>query len=327
MQIFYNAVSASKFKNLDRRVVMTKFRCILAVVAMTTLTGIFPDVAKAGYFSSGSFGGGFRSYFPNPVAPIPNYWSNPGSNSDSGGYDRSTQSPQPNSYVRNRNIPSTYEEALKRLESVPVFAVTNKEGVPILASIPNPKNKSKNVQIATFFVDPQDALSLIETLRNQKPDVGNSARVVVLSMRQAYDIKNKNKNKAESLMFEFLPSKQQTESAITVLKQNGQNVSKFNDIPLFYGTGGDNKGLLIIEQSKNKVIPFYFDKQDLLGMLDQLRQKNPRLSNTIKIEVTSLSKVFESLSKDNSPAMQQVTLVPERAALQFALHQLNNSKR
>jgi Tic22-like family len=212
-------------------------------------------------------------------------------------------------------------DALKRLEPIPVFAVTNKEGIPILASVANPKDKTKQVQIATFFMSQQDAQSLVTALKKQKPDVGNTAKVVALSMRQAYDMKMKNKDKAESLVFEFFPPKQQLDDAVAVLKQNGQDVKEFKDIPLFYSTGGKDKGLLTIEQGSNKVIPFYFNKQDLQGMLDQLKQKDPKLSSTIKIEVTSLSKILDSLLKESSAGIQQITLVPDKSALQFALEQ------
>ncbi|HEY9826328.1 MAG TPA: Tic22 family protein [Stenomitos sp.] len=212
-------------------------------------------------------------------------------------------------------------DALKRLDPIPVFAVTNKEGIPILASIANPKDKTKQLQVATFFMSQQDAQTLVNTLKTQKPDVGKDAKVLTLSMRQAYDIKTKNKSKADTLIFEFLPPKQQLQDALAVLKQNGQNIKEFNDIPLFYATGGADKGLLTIEQGTNKVIPFYFNKQDLQGMLDQLKQRDPKLSSSTKVEVTSLSRILDSLLKDNSAGIQQITLVPDRAALQFALEQ------
>lgn len=212
-------------------------------------------------------------------------------------------------------------DALKRLDPIPVFAVTNKEGIPILASIANPKDKTKQLQVATFFMSQQDAQTLVNTLKTQKPDVGKDAKVLTLSMRQAYDIKTKNKSKADTLIFEFLPPRQQLQDAVAVLKQNGQDIKEFNDIPLFYATGGADKGLLTIEQGTNKVIPFYFNKQDLQGMLDQLKQRDPKLSSSTKVEVTSLSKILDSLLKDNSAGIQQITLVPDRAALQFALEQ------
>jgi Tic22-like family len=212
-------------------------------------------------------------------------------------------------------------DALKRLEPIPVFTLTNAQGVPILASIANPKDKAKQIQIATFFMSQQDAQALLTSLQTKKPEIGKDAKILSLSMRQAYDIKIKNKSKADSLVFEFLPPKQQVDAALAVLKQNGQNVKEFPDIPLFYATGGADKGLLTLEQGKEKVIPFYFNKQDLQGMLDQLKQRDPKLSSTTKVQVTSLSKIIDSLIKENSAGIQQITLVPDRAALQYALQQ------
>lgn len=34
-------------------------------------------------------------------------------------------------------------EAVKRLETVPTFAVTDEKGSPVLAAVPNPKDKTK----------------------------------------------------------------------------------------------------------------------------------------------------------------------------------------
>lgn len=178
-------------------------------------------------------------------------------------------------------------DALKRLDPIPVFAVANQDNVPILGSVANPKDKSKQIQFMTFYMSQQDAQGLVTMLKSQKPDIGKNAKVITLSMRQAYDIKIKNKDKAESLVIEFQPSKQQVDAAIAVLKQNGQDVKDFKDIPAFYAIGGADKGLLTIEQGKNKVIPFYFNKQDLQGMLDQLKQKDPKLSSTTTVQVTS----------------------------------------
>ncbi|NJM78321.1 MAG: hypothetical protein HC852_24260 [Acaryochloridaceae cyanobacterium RU_4_10] len=212
-------------------------------------------------------------------------------------------------------------DALKRLDPIPVFAVANQDNVPILGSVANPKDKSKQIQFMTFYMSQQDAQGLVTMLKSQKPDIGKNAKVITLSMRQAYDIKIKNKDKAESLVIEFQPSKQQVDAAIAVLKQNGQDVKDFKDIPAFYAIGGADKGLLTIEQGKNKVIPFYFNKQDLQGMLDQLKQKDPKLSSTTTVQVTSLSQLVSALMKDNSAGIQQITLVPDRASLEYALQQ------
>jgi nickel transport protein len=223
-------------------------------------------------------------------------------------------------------IAMTEAEALKRLESVPVFAITNQQGIPILASVPNPKDKSKQIQVATFFLSQQDALSLVSNLKSQKPDVGKDAKVVPLSLRQAYEIKTKNKDKAATLAFDFIPQKAQVDAALAILKQDGKEVKQFNDVPLFFAVGGAEKGILTLEQGKEKIIPFYFNKQDLQGMLDEAKKRNAQLASSTKIQVTSLSQVMDSLLKDKSQTANQITLVPDRGALQYAIQQQGGQK-
>jgi hypothetical protein len=223
-------------------------------------------------------------------------------------------------------IAMTEAEALKRLESVPVFAITNQQGVPILASVPSPKDKTKQIQVATFFLSQQDALSLVSNLKSQKPDVGKDAKVVPLSLRQAYEIKTKNKDKAATLAFDFIPQKAQVDAALAILKQEGKDVKQFNDVPLFFAVGGAEKGILTLEQGKEKIIPFYFNKQDLQVMLDDAKKNNMKLASSTKIQVTSLSQVMESLLKDKSQTATQITLVPDRAALQYAVQQQGGQK-
>jgi nickel transport protein len=207
------------------------------------------------------------------------------------------------------------------METVPLFAVTNQEGLPILASVPNPQDKTKKVQIATFFVSQQDAQTLVTNLKTNKPDVGKVAKVAPVSLRQAYELVRKNQTNKENLVFQFLPAQQQVDSALAVLKQNGQQVKEFNGIPLFYAIGGQDKGLLTIEQGKNKIIPFYFSQKDLQGMLDQLKQQKSPLSSTAKIQVTTLDQVVNSLLKENGAAISEITFVPSREAINYVMQQ------
>lgn len=210
-------------------------------------------------------------------------------------------------------------EALKRLDPIPVFILTNEKSVPILASIPNPKDKAKQVRIVTFFLSQQDAQARLTALKTQNPDVGKSAKVMTISMRQAYNLKAQNKGKEDSLVFVFLSPKQHVDAAQAILSKNRQNFNDSNDIPLFFATGGANNGLLTLEQGKEKVIPFYFSKQDLQGMLDHLKQRDARLSSTMQVRVTTLSKIIDSLLKRNGVGIQQIKLVPDRNALSYAL--------
>jgi hypothetical protein len=217
-------------------------------------------------------------------------------------------------------------DALKRLEAIPVFTLIGAKGTPIIVSLVNPKDKAKKQNIAAFFMSQQDAQAQLTALKAQNPDIGKDAKILIMSMKAAYDIKVKNKAKAD-LSIEFVPPKQQIDAALATLKQNGQNVKAFpNDIPVFFATTGDGKGYLTLEQGKEKIVPFYLSKQDLQGMLDQFKKQDPKQSSATKIQVTTLSKVLDSLIKDNGAGMQQITLMPDSAAIQYALQQQGGQK-
>lgn len=210
-------------------------------------------------------------------------------------------------------------EAIKRLESIPTFAVTDEKGSPVLASVPNPKDKSKKVQVATFFMSQTDAQNLVDNLKTKKPELGKAARVTLISLKEAYEITKKNKDKQDQLIFQFLPTKEQVDFAKAILQQEGQKAENFNGIPMFFAVGGKEKGLLTIEQDKNKIIPFYFRKQDLQGMIDQLKKQKSPLSGTTKIQVTSLDRVVGNLLKSKEPTTEQIMLIPAKDAMEYAV--------
>ncbi|MGR3275138.1 hypothetical protein HRE53_18320 [Acaryochloris sp. 'Moss Beach'] len=212
-------------------------------------------------------------------------------------------------------------EAVKRLETVPTFAVTDAKGSPVLAAVPNPKDKTKKIQVATFFMSQTDAQNLVNNLKANKPEIGKSARVTLISLRDAYEITKKNKDKQDELVFQFIPNKEQVDLAKAILKQEGQDVKQFQGVPMFFAIGGKEKGLLTIEQGKEKIIPFYFRKQDLQGMIDQLKKQNNPLSGTTKIQVTSLDRLVGSLFKSEDATAKQIVLIPSRDALEYAVQQ------
>jgi hypothetical protein len=212
-------------------------------------------------------------------------------------------------------------DVLKRLERVPVFTVTDTKGTPVLASVPNPKDKSKQIQVAYFFMGASDAQTLVSKLKTDKPELGKNAKIVTISLKEAYNIQKENKDKSNELIFQFLPTQAQIASAQDVLKKNGQDAKNFRGIPLFYAVGKDKKGLLTLQQGNEKVIPFYFSQQDLQGMLTQLQKQDPKLGSTTSIAVTSLDRVVGSLFEEKGENAQQIQLLPSSEAVKYVLDQ------
>ena len=217
-------------------------------------------------------------------------------------------------------------EAVKRFASIPVFTVTNPEGSPILATLPNPKDKTKQIQVANFFMGEKDAQTFLTALKTNSPKLGSQAKIVPISLKQAYDITTQNKDKRESLVFQFLPTEEQVNFALGIVnkgKPANEQIKTFNGVPLFYAVGGEEKGLLTVsdQSGKNKIIPFYFRKQDLERSLEQLNKQNKALSASTTIEVTSLDRVFNSLLQETGDAVEQITLIPSADAINYTIRQ------
>ncbi|NCJ07370.1 hypothetical protein GS597_12800 [Synechococcales cyanobacterium C] len=210
---------------------------------------------------------------------------------------------------------------LEQLDGVPVFAITNNNGVPILASVQDPQNQGKKLQVTPLYMDQKDAQAFVTTLKTEKPEVGGSAKVTAISLRQAYEIAQKNEGQPERLVFDFVPQQKEVDAAKTVLKQNGEQVQEFAGIPIFYAVGGEQQGFLTVEQGDQKIIPVYFRKQDLDGLLGQLKEQNPQLGASMTVKVTTLDQVIGMLMQANDPALEQVTLMPSMEAIQFAIEQ------
>jgi len=214
-----------------------------------------------------------------------------------------------------RAIALPESEVIKRLETVPVFTVTNEKGSPVLIS--DPKQKA-GPQVATFFVSQKEAQGLLNQIKTKNAALGKTARVVPTSLGKAFELARQNRDKKD-VAFQFVPTQQQISAAEALLRKKDPKFKQFNDVPLFYAVDTKTNGLLSItsKQDNSKIIPLYFNQQDLQGLVDQLQKQKPQLAATTQIQVTSLSRVIASMLQENTPEINQVTLVPSPEARAF----------
>ncbi len=217
-------------------------------------------------------------------------------------------------------------EILKRMDTIPVFIITDQEGNLLPAFIQDPNDKDKKRQFVSFFLNHKDAQAVVSKIKADNPEVGNKARITTISLGQAYRLKKDNSSKADKVVFSFQPMKQQVDFARSILEQDGQPAEKFNSIPLFFLADSSNKSApLTIENGKEKFTPFYFNRQDVQGVLEQLKQQKPEVANSMRIQVTSLDNLLNVLLQGNAPDFQFVSLVPSRESLQFVNQQQKNT--
>lgn len=214
-------------------------------------------------------------------------------------------------------------QIVQKLGAVPVFTITDNKGAPLVASIPNRQNQGSaaNQQnptsVAGVFINQRDAQAFVEKLKKENPELAKTVRVVPVSLGEVYKLDQANQDKPNSLNVAYLPSKQQVDAALTLLRQSGKKEATFNGTPLFVATAGKEKGYLTIKQADHQVIPFFFNKEELQGMLDRFKQQQPNLASTVGIQVVNLEGVLQTLKTRNDAQLNQIVLVPPKESIEF----------
>ncbi len=223
----------------------------------------------------------------------------------------------------------TEAQVLERLNGIPVFAITDDKGAPLLGALPQQPNRPQEAkQVLLFFLNPEDAQALLNQIKTSNPQVASKARVSVISMNQAYQTIRNNKDK--SVVFEFVPSKTSIESARAIVKAQGKTDKDVPPVPVFFATSGtgNQQGLLTIETEGKQTVPFFFEQRDLQNLLDRAKQQQPNVAKDAKIQVTSLFVVLDNmLSKDNkkNPEAERFQFVPSRTAFEYVMRMAPNN--
>lgn len=71
---------------------------------------------------------------------------------------------------------------MQRLESVPVFIVTDNVGQPFFVTYDDGQ------QVCTFYFDQKDANATLEWIKTENPDLGDTARVIHITLHQAFNL-------------------------------------------------------------------------------------------------------------------------------------------
>ncbi len=210
------------------------------------------------------------------------------------------------------------DQVIQKLRAVPVFTVTDAQGSPLVASVPNANGQNQQATaVAGVFISQKDAQAFIDRLKTEKPDLAKTVQVVPVSLAEVYKLKKENENKPNGLNFAFIPVQQQVQSAQTLMGQGGQQAQQFQGTPLFVARGGQQQGYLTVQENGTQVIPFFFDREQLQGMVDRFKQQQPNLASTVRVEAVSLEGVLQTLQTSNNEQLNSIVLVPSRESLDF----------
>lgn len=206
------------------------------------------------------------------------------------------------------------EQIIQKLRSVPVFTIANSQGAPLVAS---PPQGQKGPAVAGVFISQKDAQAFLDRLKSKNPDLAKGVKVVPVSLAEVYQLNQTNKGKPDGLGFAYVPSEQQVQTAMSLLKQSGQQVQKFNATPLFVARGGEKGGYLTIQEGNQSYIPMFFKKEELQTLIDRFKQQQPQQATNVQIQVLTLEGLMEVLQTKNEPQYSQIVLVPPQDSIEY----------
>lgn len=215
------------------------------------------------------------------------------------------------------------DQILQKLRPVPVFTIANAQGAPLVAS---PPKGEKGQAVAGVFISRADAQAFLDGLKTKNPELAKGVQVVPISLAEVYKLNQDGKGKPESLGFAYVPSQIQVSTAVDLLKKSGQEVKQFAGTPLFVARGGKERGYLTIQQGNTSVIPMFFKKEDLQGLLDQFKQQQPAQAATIEVQVLALEGLMQVLQTKDDPQLNQIVLIPPRDSMEFVRSQLQQQQ-
>ncbi|MCL2926708.1 MAG: hypothetical protein O4861_07110 [Trichodesmium sp. St16_bin4-tuft] len=215
------------------------------------------------------------------------------------------------------------KEVLQKLTPVPVFTITDQNGSPLVRSIRREGNEV-NSSVAGVFISKSDADAFVNKLKGENPDLAATVKVVPVSLGEVYEKSQSIQENGQRLEFAYVPIRRQVESAKALLEQNGQDFNNFSGVPLFMAKGGPDDGYLTIQRGEKQVIPMFFNKEDLQGMLDRAETQQPDVFSSVEIEVVNLEGVINALKNDDDPFLEKIIFIPPRESLEF-VQQLRES--
>ncbi|MBE9198398.1 MULTISPECIES: Tic22 family protein [unclassified Nodularia (in: cyanobacteria)] len=211
------------------------------------------------------------------------------------------------------------QQIKEKLDSVPVYLVTNEQGLPLSRPLPNAEKPGGSV--TGVYMSRQEAQSFIKDLQGvqgkdpKTQQMVKSLQVTAVPLGVIYQQLQQTKNQSERLLFAFKPVEQEIKGAMELLRQSGQQVNQFTSVPVFAVRFSPDQGYVPIQLTADneQLIPLFLSKQDAQGLLTKIKGQFPKAD----IQVIDIDGVIKTLQDKNDPWLNQVVLVPSQESREY----------
>lgn len=185
-------------------------------------------------------------------------------------------------------------QVVEKLRPIPIFFIMLGENQLLSVAMDNRSEK-----VAPRFVSQQDAETFLAQLQQRNPQLASQARIAALPLGELYRLDQENSARQQNFEFQYLATERQMLAARAL---NGQ----FVGVPLFYATVGNET--LTVQQNGQTVIPFFFEQETLMGLVEQFRRQQPAQAGSVAVKVVALESLIETLQNGNDSYLSNVYL-------------------
>jgi len=216
------------------------------------------------------------------------------------------------------------EQQIKnKLDNIPVFLITNPQGLPLSRPLPQQNGKKNGGSVTGVYMSKQEAQAFISELRKVKDkdpkmsQMVKSLQVTPVPLGVIFQQLQKTKNQPNRLLFAFKPLDKEVKGAMELLKKSGQQVKQFRSVPVFIVRFAPNQSYVSIklgdQKSQEEVVPLFFSMQDAKNLLNQVKSKYPKAD----IQVVDVDGILNTLQEKNDPWLSKVQFWPGPEARQY----------
>jgi Tic22-like family len=191
-------------------------------------------------------------------------------------------------------------QVIAKLQNIPVYVITDEKGTIVEARISDRgKNPSPQVSTGVFFTE-KDARTFVEkNLKPQQPELGKVVKVTPVSLGEIYRRQQANKNKPQELNYVYVPTAQQSASALAILNRKGQKLTQINGSPVFVATVKSKSGqdeYLTFKRDNREIVPIFFSEPALRA---SVRKVYPNLSGKVNVQVVEINDLLGYMTSKN----------------------------
>ncbi len=215
------------------------------------------------------------------------------------------------------------QQIKEKLDAVPVWMITNPQGLPLSRQLPAANNGKKTPagSITGVYLSKTEAQAFIKELqaaKNPDPKMAEMLKTLqatAVPLGSIYQQLQQTKNQTERLQFAFKPVDQEIKGAMDLLRASGQDVKQFRSVPVFMVRFSPKQGYVPIQlgSDKKEYFPLFMSKQDALALLNQVKPKFPEAD----IQVVDVDGVLKTMQDKNDKWLEQVVFFPSPEAREY----------